>query len=850
MDACSVVRLVRTGTTRLAKFLEKEVLESSGTQRSRSFDAKIKDDIAMSLQTLLNLKERDVERVVWEEQKLIDERLATCLVPYQVAANIIMRGLPKEVRKKCMEELKAEENFLAEGITCKGDNKFIQWKEQDVFVSTGLNYLRRVSPLRSSRTPVIAVMGHTQHGKTTLLDVLQRTNFRNEESRGTSQTIRAFTIPGSEEIVRSVTFVDTPGQRIFTETRFHAQSIADAILLVVSLVEGVQSQTYETIKVALNLDRPIVVVLNKLDLYSDSQKANEAVFNILMDLREAGVNVVMIHKEKDIERLHVCKSGPKSNTLLSEEAHNTFQLFAPMKKIDPKYKGSSTHPVLNLQRSCTGICISAKKSENINLLWLLIERMSSVLSPVCHSKTEDYTSHSCSHQAVILESSKHLFDEESFRIRKSVQQLQKKQITAFEKRQLQFGKNSVCVRLHSALNAARKKVQSSNPTSTRCLVLTVVVREGCLTRGMPFVADQTKGRVDYMIDSIGNYVNEAYPGTAVTIIDLHSNTGCPGVRTHLLSMPSMEERDRVFEYRRLLQWFVECFPTRLNLLRPRGMDVSFAYLGDYGQLKNTRCLEYQLLYGPPQDASLTELNSESTQHTITMSDSTPREKSIAEYLSEKNLEHEERHNELLLDDGFHGKTFLDDDLAVTLENTWTQLQPHNRPETQAKYDEMIKSSVQIGVLFKVDSWHSARMLYRELTRLGTRKVAFQAVGMRFGELNVDDIMFFGRAMKIAICYRTPVGLSTDLDRYLEINDTWVLQTDDVSEVVLFLKWCAVALHKEYAPDDYGVTGQSHKNYLVLMKDGAGGGLVKKAEPPNNGRRRRLLITPKSSHSNL
>ncbi|RNF07567.1 putative translation initiation factor IF-2 [Trypanosoma conorhini] len=850
MDACSFVNLVRTRTIRLAKYLEKEALAANTNRRSRSFDAKLKDDIAKSLNTLLNLKEKEVERVIWEQHKLTDERLVTCLVPYQLAANIIMRGLPNDVRKRCVEELKAEENCHFEGAANKRDNKFIQWREQDVFVSTGLNYLRRLSPLRPSRIPVIAVVGHSQHGKTTLLDVLQQTNFRNEESRGTSQTVRAFTTPDSKKGVKPVTFVDTPGQRIFTETRFHAQSIADAIILVVSLVDGVRSQTYETIKVALNLDKPILVVLNKLDLYSDFKKANEAMFKVIMDLRGAGLHVAMIHKEKDIERLRVFESNAKLDTPPSKEVHNAVQLFAPMKKVDPEYKGSNTHPVVNLNRSCAGVCISAKTSENINLLWSLIELMSLALSPVCHSQREEYNSHACSHQAVILESSKHLFDEEGFRTRKSVQRLQKKQDVTLEKRQIQFGKNSVSVRLHSALNAARKKMQSSNPTSTRCLVLTVIVREGCITKGMPFVADHTKGRVDYMIDAIGNSVAKAYPGTAVTIIDVHSSTGCPGVRTHLLSMPSTEERDCVFEYRRLLQWFVECFPSRLSLLRPRGMDVSFAHLGDYGQLKHTRCLEYQLLYGSPEDASLAEMNAQPAQEALATSDSTPREKSIAEYLSDKNSEHEERENELLLEDGSHGNTFLDDDLKITLQNTWIQLQPLHRPETQAKCDEMIRSSIQVGVVFKVDTWHSARMLYRELNRLGTRKVAFQAVGVRFGALSVDDIMFFGRAMKIVVCYRTPLALSTDLDRYLEINDTWVLQTDDVSEVVLFLKWCAVELHRQHAPDDYGVTEPSHKNYLVLMQDEVGKSPGTKSEQPRNGRRRRLLIAPRSSHSNL
>ncbi|KEG10049.1 putative translation initiation factor IF-2 [Trypanosoma grayi] len=649
-----------------------------------------------------------------------------------------------------------------------------------------------------------------------------------------------------------VTFVDTPGQRVFSETRLHAQIVADCLLLVVSVVEGVQSQTYETIKVALNVDRPLIVVLNKMDLFSDSQKAWEAVSRVLAGLREAGLNVDMIHKERDIDQLRLSESTPITDAQVSKTTENSFQVFAPMKKVDPTYKGSRKHPVVSLQRRCVGVCISAKKRKNFDLLWSLIDLMTLTCPPLCHSKSMDYASHSCSLQAVVLEASKHLFNEEVFRVNKSLQGLQKREDTASEKRQARFEQNSISVRINSSLNAARRKVKSSNPTSTNCLVLTVIVKEGCITKGVPFVADQTKGRVDYMVNALGDSLERADPGTAVTIIDVHSTTGCPGVGTHLLSMPTEAEGVCVFEYRRLLQWFVECFPDRLHLLRPRGMNVSFSHLGDYGQLKNTLCLEYQLLYGPPEAAVLVEPDSQSTQQEISP-DGTPKllEKSIAEYLREKNAEETDVQDKLMLERGCHETMpMMDEDLKAVLQTTWAELQPQNRPKSQEEYDDLIRNCIQVGVLFKVDSWHSARMLHREVTRLGTRKVAFHAIGMRFGELVVDDILFFSRAMKIVVCYRTPLAASTELDRYLEINDTWVLQTDDISDVVLFLKWCAVSLHKEHAPDDCGKAEPNKKSYFVLMNNRFKRNSNEKSENQETQRRRQLLITPRSSHENL
>ncbi|ORC88761.1 translation initiation factor IF-2 [Trypanosoma theileri] len=848
MDGQSFVAFVRSRTARLAKFLEVETLSANHAQRSKFFDTQKREEIRKSLDSLLNLKERDVERVIWEQYKLSDERLVTCLVPYQLGANIIMSGLPREVRKKCVEELKMEEASIASGVSNKRENKFIQWIEKDVFVSTGLNYLRRLSTRQHVRIPIIALVGHTQHGKTTLLDALQETNFREEESRGITQSVRAFTLFSSEKNSLNVTFVDTPGQRIFAETRFHAQIIADFLLIVVSVMEGVQSQTYEAVKVALNVDRPVVVVLNKVDLFSNAQKASEAVSKVLVNLREAGLNISMIHNKKDLERLRSTQTNINEHDKVSKVNDNSFQLFAPMKKIDSNYKGSRKYPLVELQRRCVGVCISAKERKNLSLLWSIIELMCSTYPPLCYSKSSDYRSHSCSLQAVILESSKHLFDEEGFRVNKSRQKFQKMQDINEEKRQSQFSRKSISVRINSSLNAAQNKVKSTNPTSTNCLVLTVIVKEGCITKGVPFIADQTKGQVDFMIDALGNPVNQATPGMAVTIIDLHSTTGCPGVGIHLLSFPSMKERDHIFEYRRLLQWYVECFTDKLHLLRPRGMNISFAHLGDYGQLKNTVCLEYQLLYGPPEVSSLPESELNSSNDKILTCTSNSSVKSIAEYLSEKNSEEQDEQNYLMLESkSIENKVMMNEDLKITLEATWMQLQPQSRPQTQEAYEDLIKSCLQIGVLFKVDSWHSARMLYREIARLGTRKIAFHVIGMRFGELVVDDILFFGRAMKIVVCYRTPVGASTDLDRYLEINDTWTLQTDDISDVVLFLKWCAVELHKEHAPDDCGVVEPNKKSYFMFVNSKSSKDTKDNEKQGKSGKDRRLLITPKYSH---
>ncbi|KAH8605931.1 Elongation factor Tu GTP binding domain [Trypanosoma vivax] len=844
MEARSFAKFVRDRTAKLAHYMEAESLERNYEMRSRSFDEMTRKKIHQRLYDLLHLQEKEVEHAIWEQHGLRDERLATCIVPYRLAANIILNRLPKDLREACSNELRTEEASLN---TCKLQGtcrRILQWIEKDVYVSTGVSYLKRFSTQPHSRVPVIAVLGHGQHGKTLLLDVLQGTSLHTEEARGTTQSIRAFTVPAIGESHKSVTFLDTPGQRLFVETRLHAQIFSDFLIILVSAIDGVQSQTLEVIKVALNVDKPLIVVLNKMDLFSGACRAEESVSKILSDIREAGLDVTMVRTGDDIVRLQSC-TCPTDLDLNKQCPHcRLSEFFYPMKKIDPTYAGSMSKPLVNLRRGCVGVCVSAKEKRNIDLLWSVIDLMTTISAPQCLSTSADYSSHNCSVQALVLESSKHLFDEENFRMKETFQRIQKRYDRISRRRQARFEKNSVGVRLHASVNAARRKICSWNPTSTNYLVVTAIVREGCLTRGMPFVADHSGGSVDCMVDTNGNPVHHAYPGTAVTIIDFHSNAGCPGVGTHILSMPSAAARDAVSGYRQLLQMFVECFPQKLHLLRPRGMDTSFAHLGDYGQLGDAASLQYQLLYGSSRSTPLPDPSRQLNCEKLSSNAVEPHGASFGEYIMEVNSgEKGDAMDSSTSQGGSVVGILLDKEVKAMLERMWLQLQLENCPHNQRAYEEMVKSCVQIGVVFKVDSWHSARLLNREVSRLGTRKVAFHVIGIRFGELLVDDILFFGCAMKIAVCFRTPIVMSTELDQYIEANDTWVLHTDDISDVVLFLKWCAVALHREHAPDDFGVVEQNRKGHFAVLDAALREASNGSTSVHKNVRRRRLLLTP-------
>lgn len=120
---------------------------------------------------------------------------------------------------------------------------------------------------QTERPPVIVIMGHIDHGKSTLLDYIRKTNIVAKEAGGITQHISAYEVShkGKDNKEHKITFIDTPGHEAFSAMRARGSQIADIAVLVVSAEDGVKPQTTEALKSILKAKIPYVIAINKID---------------------------------------------------------------------------------------------------------------------------------------------------------------------------------------------------------------------------------------------------------------------------------------------------------------------------------------------------------------------------------------------------------------------------------------------------------------------------------------------------------------------------------------------------------------------------------------------------------
>lgn len=144
-----------------------------------------------------------------------------------------------------------------------------------------------------TRPPIITVMGHVDHGKTSLLDALRKTKVTEGEAGGITQHVGAYQVKGGGN---DLTFIDTPGHAAFTQMRARGAAMTDIVVLVIAGTEGVMPQTVEAIEHAQAAGCPIVVAINKCDLpEADPEKTKQRLTEHNMVAEDFGGDVVCVN---------------------------------------------------------------------------------------------------------------------------------------------------------------------------------------------------------------------------------------------------------------------------------------------------------------------------------------------------------------------------------------------------------------------------------------------------------------------------------------------------------------------------------------------------------------------------
>ena len=222
------------------------------TQRGRRGKKKVqKGDEERNKQKIFKLTEIEIPETITVKDLAQEMKKTT--------AEVIKKLLGYGIMATINNEIDFDTAFLIAGefgITAKKKETIT---EEDILFDDSEDKEEDLMP----RPPVVVVMGHVDHGKTSLLDAIRKTNVIEGEAGGITQAIGAYTVNIND---RQITFLDTPGHEAFTAMRARGAQITDIAILVVAANDGVMPQTIEAINHAKQAGIPIIVAINKIDL--------------------------------------------------------------------------------------------------------------------------------------------------------------------------------------------------------------------------------------------------------------------------------------------------------------------------------------------------------------------------------------------------------------------------------------------------------------------------------------------------------------------------------------------------------------------------------------------------------
>src|ERR1700694_345969 len=203
-----------------------------------------------------------------------------------------------------VEPIAAGETVAIEQQGGAGDGKVTVTSREELFSSLARDDTSKLI----SRPPIVTVLGHVDHGKTSILDAIRQTRVAAGEAGGITQRIGAYKIETADG--KPIVFIDTPGHEAFTAMRARGAQVTDVVVLVVAADDGVMPQTIEAIQHAKAAKVPIIVAINKID------KDNANVDRVHAELAEQGI--VTVHYGGEYECVHVsARTGEHLDDLLT-----------------------------------------------------------------------------------------------------------------------------------------------------------------------------------------------------------------------------------------------------------------------------------------------------------------------------------------------------------------------------------------------------------------------------------------------------------------------------------------------------------------------------------------------------
>ncbi|CAO3372025.1 translation initiation factor IF-2 [Azospirillum argentinense] len=240
-----------------SKMTVSQALSDEGGERTRSLAAVRRARERERLRQMSRQETQKVTRDVVLPEVITVQELANRMA--ERGADVIKQLMRMGVMATINQTIDAD---TAELIIAEFGHRVRRVSEADVEVGLRLNDDAETALV--PRPPVVTIMGHVDHGKTSLLDALRQTDVVSREAGGITQHIGAYQV--QLESGAKITFIDTPGHAAFTEMRARGANVTDVVVLVVAANDGVMPQTIEAIHHAKAAKVPIIVAINKIDL--------------------------------------------------------------------------------------------------------------------------------------------------------------------------------------------------------------------------------------------------------------------------------------------------------------------------------------------------------------------------------------------------------------------------------------------------------------------------------------------------------------------------------------------------------------------------------------------------------